>query len=229
MENVVIIPARGNSKGIKKKNLLNFCSKPLLYWSIIQAKKSKFKNHIYISSESDEIKKLCNKMKVKFIKRPKKLCSDTSSSESALIHALKVIGGKVKNIIFLQATSPLRKPKDIDMAFNLFKKTKSDSLMSAHKAEDFFDVWKLKNKKYIPMTIDYKNRKPRQLFKEKHFLANGSIFIFKKNILKKFSNRLGGKIMLYDMEEWQSFQLDNLKQKKNMEMLFKSFLLKYYV
>tara|TARA_X000000950_G_scaffold289544_1_gene415317 strand:+ start:21306 stop:21995 length:690 start_codon:yes stop_codon:yes gene_type:complete len=229
MENVVIIPARGNSKGIKKKNLLNFCSKPLLYWSIIQAKKSKFKNHIYISSESDEIKKLCNKMKVKFIKRPKKLCSDTSSSESALIHALKVIGGKVKNIIFLQATSPLRKPKDIDMAFNLFKKTKSDSLMSAHKAEDFFDVWKLKNKKYIPMTIDYKNRKPRQLFKEKHFLANGSIFIFKKNILKKFSNRLGGKIMLYGMEEWQSFQLDNLKQKKNMEMLFKSFLLKYYV
>ena len=168
-------------------------------------------------------------MKVKFIKRPKKLCSDTSSSESALIHALKVIGGKVKNIIFLQATSPLRKPKDIDMAFNLFKKTKSDSLMSAHKAEDFFDVWKLKNKKYIPMTIDYKNRKPRQLFKEKHFLANGSIFIFKKNILKKFSNRLGGKIMLYGMEEWQSFQLDNLKQKKNMEMLFKSFLLKYYV
>ena len=229
MENVVIIPARGNSKGIKKKNLLNFCSKPLLYWSIIQAKKSKFKNHIYISSESDEIKKLCNKMKVKFIKRPKKLCSDTSSSESALIHALKVIGGKVKNIIFLQATSPLRKPKDIDMAFNLFKKTKSDSLMSAHKAEDFFDVWKLKNEKYIPMTIDYKNRKPRQLYKEKHLLANGSIFIFKKNILKKFSNRLGGKIMLYGMEEWQSFQLDNLKQKKNMEMLFKSFLLKYYV
>ncbi len=223
MENVVIIPARGNSKGIKKKNLLNFCSKPLLYWSIIQAKKSKFKNHIYISSESDEIKKLCNKMKVKFIKRPKKLCSDTSSSESALIHALKVIGGKVKNIIFLQATSPLRKPKDIDMAFNLFKKTKSDSLMSAHKAEDFFDVWKLKNKKYIPMTIDYKNRKPRQLFKEKHFLANGSIFIFKKNILKKFSNRLGGKIMLYGMEEWQSFQLDNLKQKKIWKCYLKVF------
>ena len=106
MENVVIIPARGNSKGVKKKNLLNFCSKPLLYWSIVQAKKSKFKNHIYISSESEEIKKLCDKMKVKFIKRPKKLCSDTSSSESAIIHALNVIGGKVKNIIFLQATSP---------------------------------------------------------------------------------------------------------------------------
>ena len=101
--------------------------------------------------------------------------------------------------------------------------------MSANKAEDFFDVWRLKNKKYIPMTIDYKNRKPRQLFKEKHFLANGSIFIFKKKIIKKFNNRLGGKIMLYNMEEWQSFQLDNLKQKINMELLFKNFLLKYYV
>ena len=99
MKNVVIIPARGNSKGIKKKNLLNFCSKPLLYWTILQAKKSIFKKHIYVSSESDDIKKLCQKMKVHFIRRPKNLCSDTSSSESAILHSLKAIGNKIDNII----------------------------------------------------------------------------------------------------------------------------------
>tara|TARA_Y200000002_G_scaffold212139_1_gene175035 strand:- start:3270 stop:3959 length:690 start_codon:yes stop_codon:yes gene_type:complete len=229
MKNVVIIPARGNSKGIKKKNLLNFCSKPLLYWTILQAKKSIFKKHIYVSSESDDIKKLCEKMKVHFIRRPKNLCSDTSSSESAILHSLKALGNKIDNIIFLQATSPLRKPNDINMAFKLFNKTKADSLMSSHKAEDFFDVWKLKNKKYVPMTINYKKRKPRQLFKEKHFLANGSIFIFKKNIIQRYNNRLGGKIMLYNMDEWQSFQLDSLKQKKTMEILFKNLLIKSYV
>ena len=120
-------------------------------------------------------------------------------------------------------------PKDINNAFRLFKRTKADSLMSCHQAEDFFDVWKLKKKNFLPITLDYKKRKPRQLFKEKHFLANGSIFIFKKKILKKYNNRLGGKIVLYKMNEWQSFQLDSFKQKKIMEILFINLLKKYYV
>ena len=229
MNNVIIIPAKGNSKGIKKKNLINFCSKPLLYWTIKQAKKSRFKSNVFISSESKEIESLCKLSKVNFIKRPLELCKDDSSSESALIHAIGKINKKIDNIIFLQATSPLRMPKDINNAFRLFKRTKADSLMSCHQAEDFFDVWKLKKKNFLPITLDYKKRKPRQLFKEKHFLANGSIFIFKKKILKKYNNRLGGKIVLYKMNEWQSFQLDSFKQKKIMEILFINLLKKYYV
>ena len=78
------------------------------------------------------------------------------------------------------------------------------------------------------MTINYRKRKPRQLFKEKHFMANGSIFIFKKKILEKYNNRLGGKIVLYKMNEWQSFQLDSIKQLKPMKILFNFFLKKYY-
>ena len=229
MNNVIIIPARGNSKGIKKKNLIDFCSKPLLYWTLKQAKKSKFKSNIFVSSQSKEIKKLCDSLNVNFIERPSNLCKDNSSSESALSHAMSKIEKKVDNIIFLQATSPLRFPKDIDNAFKIFKKTKADSLMSCHKAEDFFDIWKLKKKKILPITINYKKRKPRQLFRENHYMANGSIYIFKKKILTKFKNRLGGKIVLYKMNEWQSFQLDNIKQKRVMEILFKNFLRKYYV
>jgi len=229
MTNVIIIPARGNSKGIKKKNLSNFCSKPLLYWTIKQAKKSKFKSKIFVSSESKEIKKLCEQLKVNFIKRPLHLCKDYCSSESAIIHSLKVMKIKVDNIVFLQATSPLRMPKDIDKAFKLFKKSKADSLMSCHQAEDFFDIWKSKKNSFLPITINHQKRKPRQLFKEKHFMANGSIFIFKKKVLEKYNNRLGGKIMLYKMNEWQSFQLDAIDQKKVMELLFQNFLKKYYV
>ena len=78
------------------------------------------------------------------------------------------------------------------------------------------------------MTINYRKRKPRQLFKEKHFMANGSIFIFKKKILEKYNNRLGGKIVLYKMNEQQSFQLDSIKQLKPMKILFNFFLKKYY-
>jgi len=228
MKNIIVIPARGNSKGIKKKNLINFCKKPLLYWTLKQAKKSKLIDDIYVSTESKEISKLCRSMKVKVISRPKRLCADNASSETAIKHVVNNIPGKIDNIIFLQATSPLRKTNDIDNAFKKFKKTRADSLFSAHKSEDHFDIWELKKKIFYPLTIDFKNRKPRQLFKKQHFMQNGSIYIFKKKILDKYNNRIGGKIMVFQMDEWQSFQLDNLKQKKIMELLFQRMLKKKY-
>ncbi len=228
MKNVIIIPARGNSKGIKKKNLINFCSKPLLAWTILQAKQSRYADDIFVSTESKAISKLCKKLRVKVIKRPLELCRDTSSSESAIKHAIKKIDFKIDNIIFLQATSPLRKSNDIDKAFKCFLKSKSDSLFSAHKAEDFFDIWKSKKNFFLPLTIDYKRRKPRQVFLQNHFMQNGSIYIFKKKLIEKHNNRLGGKIMVYEMDDWQSFQLDSLKQKKVMELLFSKFLKKTY-
>ena len=228
MKNIIVIPARGNSKGIKKKNLINFCQRPLLYWTLKQAKKSNLIDDIYVSTESKEISKLCKNLGVNVIKRPKKLCADNASSESAIKHIISSIKDKIDNIVFLQATSPLRKIDDIDNAFKKFKKTKADSLFSGHKAEDFFDIWELKNKKFSPLTINFKNRKPRQIFKTQHFMQNGSIYIFKKKILDRYNNRLGGKIMVSEMDEWQSFQLDNYKQKKIMEVLFKRMLKKKY-
>ena len=228
MKNIIIIPARGNSKGIKKKNLISFCSKPLLTWTILQAKKSRYADDIFVSTESKEISNLCKKLRVKVINRPLELCRDTSSSESAIKHAIKKIDFKIDNIIFLQATSPLRKKNDIDKAFKIFLKSKSDSLFSAHKAEDFFDIWKSKKNFFSPLTINYKKRKPRQVFFQNHFMQNGSIYIFKKKLIEKHNNRLGGKIMVYEMDDWQSFQLDSLKQKKVMELLFSKFLKKTY-
>ena len=185
MKNIIIIPARGNSKGIRKKNLIKFCGKPLLYWTLLQAKKSKFSKHVYVSTQSNEIAKLSESLGAKVIMRPKKLCTDSASSESAIKHVVSNIKTKVENIIFLQATSPLRGPNDIDKAFNKFKITKADSLFSAHKAEDFFDVWESNNSSFKPITINFKNRKPRQKFKKKHLMQNGSIYIFKKKNIRK--------------------------------------------
>ena len=229
MKNVIIIPARGNSKGIKKKNLSNFCGKPLLYWTIAAAKKSKLKKNIFVSSESEEVLNLAKKLNVYGVKRPNSLSRDTSSSESAILHVMYSLNFKIKNVIFLQATSPLRKPDDIDKAFQTFEKTNSDSLFSCHKAEDHFDVWALKRGKYKPLVVDYENRKPRQLIKEEQVIQNGSIYIFKNKIITKNKNRLGGKVSVYKMEEWQTLQLDNPKQKKVMELIFSKKLKKYYV
>ena len=218
MKDIIVIPARGNSKGIKKKNLIPFCVKLILFWTIMQAKKTKLKNNIYVK-----------KLGVHTVKRPMILSKEDSSSESAILHTIKSLNFKIRNIIFLQATSPLRKPKDIDNALKILNESKSDSLFSCHPAEDYFDVWALKNKKYKPLIIDFKNRKPRQLFHEKQVCQNGSIYIFKNEIILKKNNRLGGKIAVYEMEEWQSLQLDAIKQIKIMELIFSKELKKYYV
>jgi len=123
-EKIIIIPAKGNSIGIKKKNLIGFCGKPLLYWSILQAKKNKIGAKVYVSSESDEILEYSKEMGVHGIKRPKKLARKNSSSESAIIDVCEQIKKKDCDIIFLQATSPLRYPNDIKNAYNFFQKKK---------------------------------------------------------------------------------------------------------
>ena len=215
-------------KRYKKKNLINFLGKPLLYWTIVQAKKTKFKKYIYVSSENEEIINFSKSLGVNTIRRPINLSKDNSSSESAIKHVLHQLEFSPNNIIFLQATSPLRFPTDIDNAFDKFKREKLDSLFSCHQAEDYFDIWKKKKNIYIPVTIDYKKRKPRQFFREEHVCQNGSIYIFKKNLLLKKNNRLGGKINVFKMKEWQSFQIDVIDQKKTVENLFNLYLKKFY-
>ena len=105
-ECAIFIPARGGSKGLKNKNLKIFASKPLLYWSIKQAKNTKFKNHIYVSSDSVKILDYAHKCSAKVIKRPKNISKDNSSTEDAIIHFLNTVKKKYKYIIMLQPTSP---------------------------------------------------------------------------------------------------------------------------
>ena len=149
MKNIIIIPARGNSKGIKKKNLISFCSKPLLTWTILQAKRSKYADDIFVSTESKEISNLCKKLRVKVINRPSELCRDTSSSESAIKHAIKKIDFKIDNIIFLQATSPLRKKNDIDNAvqsLNVITNSEDSGEFIRERAKTIAEMIKKKNK-----------------------------------------------------------------------------------
>ena len=128
-KNVIIIPARGGSKEIKNKNLVNFCGKPLLYWTIKQALSCKFVNEVFVSSDSDEILSFSKTNGARTIKRPKKLSTDISQSEEAILHVLKETKNFFKTIIFLQATSPLRKRDDIDNAIKTFYKKNPQDLL----------------------------------------------------------------------------------------------------
>lgn len=208
-----IIPARGGSKGIPGKNIKNFAGKPLIQWSIEHALNSELINKgVYVSSDSDDILNASEKAGAKAIKRPDALATDSASSEVALIHAAQTIMAQesIDLLVFLQCTSPIRKPQDIDNAIRTLLEEDADSLMSVLEIHDYF-MWKKSDdheEGAQAINYDYKNRKRRQDIPAR-YLENGSIYVFKPQILTENNNRLGGKIAMYPMAKFSSLQIDD--------------------
>ena len=224
MNTITIIPARGGSKGIPDKNIINFCERPLIEWSILQAQKAQNTKDIFVSSDSKQILNIAEKCGAIPILRPDYLSTDTATSESAILHTLNTVEKKrtyeVDLIVFLQATSPLREPEDIDQAIEKLLDSKADSLFSASLAEDLC-LWEKKGNILKAITFDPDNRGRRQ-DREPLYIENGSIYVFRPEILRKFNNRLGKKTDIFLMPYWKSFEIDNIMDLELCEYYFKT-------
>lgn len=130
----IIIPARGNSKRLKNKNIFKVNSKPMIYWSIKAAQECSFKNYVYVSSENEKILKIVKNYKAKIIKRPKYLSKDNVFKMSVIKHAVenieKQIGKKLTLIISLQANSPDIKSEDLDRSIEQLIKYNRQEVIS---------------------------------------------------------------------------------------------------
>jgi len=202
-------------------------NKPLIQWTFKQARYSTTIDHTFVSTDDKEIIELADTFEIESILRPKHLCTDSASSESALSHAIEYIQSNHNIspdiIVFLQATSPLRLHNDIDNAIDIFINTKADSLFSATKLDDL-TLWKNKNENWQSLNFDYKNRLRRQDMLS-NYIENGSIYIFKPQILKKTNNRLGGKISMYEMNFWQTWEIDTINEVDLIEFYMKKYKL----
>ena len=191
---------------------------------------SKTLDYIFVSTDDTKIIDLAKKFGIKTVVRPDHLCGDDATSESALLHAIDVINNKhsiyPEIIVFLQATSPLRLIDDIDNSLNFFIKEKADSLFSVTKLDDL-TLWKKDKGKWSSLNFDYKNRLRRQNI-SKNYIENGSIYIFKPEILKRFNNRIGGKMVTYEMGFWQTWELDSMKEVDLIEFFIKKYNLDQY-
>ena len=140
-EVLAIIPARGGSKGILRKNLRPFAGRPLVAHSIQHALKSSLVTRTVVSTDDDEIAALAASCGAGVVHRPPALSGDAASTESALLHALDVLaleeGYRPELVVLLQATSPIRESADIDGALRLLRETGADSLLSACPSHDF--------------------------------------------------------------------------------------------
>jgi N-acylneuraminate cytidylyltransferase len=206
MEIIAIIPARGGSKGIPQKNIVDFAGKPLIAWTIEQAKTSSLISKVYVSSDSPEILAVANNYGAIPILRTKEISGDKASSESALLHTLDQLREDPDLVVFLQATSPLRKPDDIDNAINQLIKNNADSLLSLTETQEF--IWEKSEEAFKPLTYDLNYRCGHRLLKKLYY-ENGSIYVFKPEILRRYNNRLGGKKAVYLMESWQRADIDD--------------------
>jgi YrbI family 3-deoxy-D-manno-octulosonate 8-phosphate phosphatase len=217
---VCIIPARGGSKVIPEKNIQPIAGKPLLAYSIEHAKQTPAITRVIISTDDPEIAAVAKEYGAEVIWRPAEISSDTATSESALLHVLDYLRDiesyEPDLVVFLQATSPLRQPNDIQNAIELLQREGADSLFSACRLHGL--VWRREDNKLKSLSYDYRSRKRRQESPE-DIVENGSIYIFRPWVLRKFNNRLGGKIAVYYMNVLDSFQIDEPEDLELIEQL----------
>ena len=144
MNILAIIPARGASKGIPRKNLKLLNDKPLINHTIQAALESKYVTRSIVSTEDKEIMKISKSLNVEVLKRPKELAEDNSPLEPVMHHVLDHLKQKENYmpdlIILLQATSPLRNAKHIDESIVELKRKKLDSILSVSESKAL--VWK---------------------------------------------------------------------------------------
>ncbi len=210
LKTIAIIPARGGSKGIPRKNVRAVAGKPLVAHSIVRAKQAPSITRVVVSTDDEEIASVARDWGAEVVPRPPEISGDKASSESALLHALDYLkereGYEPELVVFLQATSPMRAPDDIQRGIETLKSEGADSLFSACRVEGF--AWRLAGGVVTPVNYDPAKRPLRQELKEEIWEENGSFYIFKPWVLRKFNSRLGGRVAMHKMQRAASFQID---------------------
>ena len=209
MKIVSLIPARKGSKGIKNKNLIDLCGKPLIQYSI-EASINSLVEETWVSSDSDEILEISKNLGAKTIKRPKELSEDNSTSESALLHFAKNTDFDI--LVFIQCTAPFVKSNDINQGIE--KMRSFDSVVSVTETTQLF--WDSNGPLY-----DINNRLRRQN-SVKRYLETGSFFITTKKKLMEFNNRLSGNIGFVEIPKFRSFDIDDYNELRLVKAIINS-------
>jgi CMP-N,N'-diacetyllegionaminic acid synthase len=216
---LAIIPARGGSKGVPRKNIRLLAGKPLIAWTIETAKKSKYIDRIIVSTEDEEIMDIALNFgaEVPFL-RPAELAKDDTPGIDPILYTVKKISADEKNefdfILILQPTSPLRTERHIDEAVEslLDNLDKFDSLISVTELEHPV-YWNriVGSNKELKNFINYdKNTKYRRQDFEKVYRLNGALYLFNTNVLIKSGGCETDKTMAYIMDRKSSIDIDSL-------------------
>ncbi len=204
MSAVAIIPARGGSKGMPRKNVYPFSGKPLICWCIDAARQAKLVDQVVVSTDDAEISEISRAAGATVIMRPDDISTDIASSEDALIHALGSLDKLPELTVFLQCTSPLTQSEDIDQCIQTLLDAKADSAFTATESHRF--LWK-NPADATGINHDGKERKRRQDL-EPEYAENGAVYVMRTEGFLQARHRFFGKTAISEMPSTRSWEID---------------------
>lgn len=207
---VAIIPARGGSKGIQRKNIKEFCGKPLIAHILETALKVRELDRVIVSTEDKEIAEIAKEYgaDVPFM-RPEELAGDGTPTLPVLQHAVNYLEEKENYmpdiVVLLYTTSPLLRAERVSETIKMLKKGGFDSVLSV--VEDRGHYW-------IEEEANYERLYPKVLknrqFTKPLLKENGAIYLCKRNLLMEENTVVGGKIGFLKMQKEESIDIDEL-------------------
>ena len=207
-----VIPARGGSKGIPRKNLADCAGKPLIAWTIEQAL-AVGSLDVAVSTEDAEIGAVAESYGAEVVWRPAGLAEDTTATEPVVEHAIatRVAAGRGPDLVMLlQATSPVRRPGTLARALTELDAAGADSLVGVVPQAPF--LWWAPRSAGDPPTADYDvGARPRRqdLTPDTYrYRETGSLYLTRTEVYLEQHNRLGGRIHLFVMDEVEGVDID---------------------
>lgn len=213
---LAIIPARGGSKGIKNKNIVNLCGKPLIAYTIAPA--LQFQSHpqvkkLIVSTDSPQIAEIAQNLgvEVPFL-RPVEISNDTAKGIEYVRHALRFFEERQERfdaVMILQPTVPLRTCDDLVQAWELFTKYQEDSLISVYKEEYICDLvtYRKDGDRAIPLDPNH-NKAVRRQEHGARYVRNGAVYITDVNYLERTGQLIADTPLCYEMPKSRSINID---------------------
>jgi CMP-N-acetylneuraminic acid synthetase len=221
MKILAIIPARGGSKGLPRKNIRLLNGLPLIEYSIKSAFKSKYIDKVVVSTEDTEIKDISEKLGGTVIVRPKRLAEDDSKTIDVIVHVLENLekGYFPQVVVILQPTSPLRTSDDIDSSIKIFLKNDCDSVVSVCEfSHSPYWALTIKNNHLTPIFGQEYLRKRRQELPIS-YIPNGAIFVSNPEKIREYESFYASKTLPYVMPINRSVDIDSMLDFKLAEII----------
>lgn len=215
-KNLAIIPARGGSKGLPDKNIRILCGKPLIGWTIEQAKESKYIDEIFISTDSQKIADIAEDFGIRVPElRPSEIATDIAPSSAFVLHTINLyrrIGVEFDYVLLLEPTSPLRKRGDIDHAISLLSEDNTCigvvSLGEVHMEHPLI-VKKIIDDKPHPYVLPAETIIQRQML-DKAYFPYGVVYLVNRAYFEKEQKFYSELSLPYYIERWQNYEVDDI-------------------
>ncbi len=210
---VAVIPARGGSKQVPRKNVQRVGGVPLVERAVRTASSADGIDLVVVSTDDDEIAAIAEAAGARVVRRPAEIAGDTATSESAILHALDALeddGTPVDVVAFLQATSPFIPSDALAAAVAEVRADRADSVFAAHETYGF--LWRDDEQGAAVAVNHDAAHRPRRQDREPHLLETGAFYVFRADGFRESRHRFFGRIRAARVPEWTAIEIDDADQ-----------------